>query len=400
MQSWKPSRRQPKEGNCRGSRTRCCGIYPRAPLAVKQLGSLGRDPVRDEPRSQSAYCAYAYVGRNEPQCMSIAYESPSKVGAMYTSHVAPDEDELSFHLQPGERREWWESNAWTDNASSVALVNGSIFHHQRNRLPFGTNFVCPGSYQYQGREYENTRSPAAEWRLEAKAREVERLAGPAVERPTYTTPTRVLRRDDPGASALEPASVSTPGISQAADPDLRLSEPAVMMAHSPSESPAAEVTADPPDCVSAGGASTSDVLAREDLSRCSRMLNPSATEISWKDLNSGSELIQPSQVEPPPGGNPVGSIHLGNKSLQFTKGRSYPKGEVRNQVHSETQPEPWIVGDTMGKTTRHLAQHGMVNQDSGSFAWPQIQVRRIYSCDRAQKKAVEARGIQRIQLVF
>ncbi|OWY91119.1 hypothetical protein PHMEG_00040436, partial [Phytophthora megakarya] len=61
----------------------------------------------------------------------------------------------------------------------------------------GTNFVRPGSYQYEEREflvYENTRSPAAERRLDAETRELERTAPPMVDRPTYPTPTRVLRR--------------------------------------------------------------------------------------------------------------------------------------------------------------------------------------------------------------
>ncbi|OWY92811.1 Eukaryotic/viral aspartic protease, partial [Phytophthora megakarya] len=60
-----------------------------------------------------------------------------------------------------------------------------------------SNFVRPGSYQYEEREflvYENTRSAAAERRLEAGARELERTAPPMVDRPTYPTPTRVLRR--------------------------------------------------------------------------------------------------------------------------------------------------------------------------------------------------------------
>ncbi|OWY90342.1 hypothetical protein PHMEG_00041571, partial [Phytophthora megakarya] len=66
----------------------------------------------------------------------------------------------------------------------------------RDRLPLGTNFVRPGSYQYEELEflvYENTRSPAAERRLDAETRELERTAPPMVDRPTYPTPTRVLR---------------------------------------------------------------------------------------------------------------------------------------------------------------------------------------------------------------
>ncbi|OWZ05330.1 LOW QUALITY PROTEIN: hypothetical protein PHMEG_00022597 [Phytophthora megakarya] len=67
----------------------------------------------------------------------------------------------------------------------------------RDRLPLGTNFVHPGSYQYDEREflvYENTRSSVAERRLDAEVRELERTAPPMVDRPTYPTPTRVLRR--------------------------------------------------------------------------------------------------------------------------------------------------------------------------------------------------------------
>ncbi|OWZ01498.1 hypothetical protein PHMEG_00027094 [Phytophthora megakarya] len=322
--------------------------------------------------------------------MSIASTTTPEPRSVYTSHVAPDEDELSFELQPGERRGWWEANSWDHSACSVAFVHGSVFHHRtllmldsgastsiisldlapegeprgelllngidgvkikatnkcrvkitlghrvvytldvwvgnigqgidvllgmnfmvaagvrlcshegevvlpdeerillvggpkrshlgrtvdasiheslwlapgdskyipirtsepdlgsmdvwvsrgdrwvtlvefsakrvsvavrvvnisrkpaqvlpltkvttltdRDRLPLGTNFVRPGSYQYDEREflvYENTRSPAAERRLDAEAREYERTAPPMVDRPTYPTPTRVLQR--------------------------------------------------------------------------------------------------------------------------------------------------------------------------------------------------------------
>ncbi|OWZ05041.1 LOW QUALITY PROTEIN: hypothetical protein PHMEG_00022942, partial [Phytophthora megakarya] len=311
--------------------------------------------------------------------MSIASATTPKPRSVYASHVSPDEDELSFELQPGERRGWWEANSWDDSACSVAFVHGSVFHHRtllvldsgastsiisldlsrrlklrveprgelllngidgvktkvtnkcrakitlghrvvytldvwvgnigqgidvllgmnfmvaagvrlcaherevvlpdeerilivggpkrshlgrtidvsihetpgdskyipiltsepdlesmdvwvsrgdrwvtlvvfsakrvpvavrvphtkvatltdRDRLPLGTNFVRPGSYQYDEREflvYENTRSPAAERRLDAEVRELERNAPPKVDRPTYPSPTRVLRR--------------------------------------------------------------------------------------------------------------------------------------------------------------------------------------------------------------
>ncbi|OWY97428.1 LOW QUALITY PROTEIN: hypothetical protein PHMEG_00032040 [Phytophthora megakarya] len=76
----------------------------------------------------------------------------------------------------------------------------------RDRLPLGTNFVRPGSYQYDKREflvYENTRCPATECRLDAEARVSEQAAPPMVDRPEYPIPTRVLQRD-PGASAAVP----------------------------------------------------------------------------------------------------------------------------------------------------------------------------------------------------
>ncbi|OWY96639.1 LOW QUALITY PROTEIN: hypothetical protein PHMEG_00033048 [Phytophthora megakarya] len=367
-------------------------VAPGGNSGVKQLGSLGRDPVRDEPKPRRICCAYAYVGHNEPQCMSIASTPASEPSSVYTSHVSPEKDELSFELQPGERRGWWEANSWDDSACPVAFVHGSVFHHpstsiisldlarrlklrveprgelllngidgvktkvtnkcrvkitlghrvvytlnvwvgnigqgidvllgmnfmvaagvrlcahevevvlpdekrillvrgpkrshlgrtvdvsiheslwlapgdskyipirtsepdlesmdvwstgplgnfvvfsakrvpvavrvvnisrkpaqvlphtkvatltDQDRLPLGTNFVRPGSYQYDEREflvYENTRSPAAERRLDAEFRERERNAPPMVDRPTYPTPTRVLRRT-PEARAVEP----------------------------------------------------------------------------------------------------------------------------------------------------------------------------------------------------
>ncbi|OWZ04199.1 hypothetical protein PHMEG_00023937 [Phytophthora megakarya] len=45
-------------------------------------------------------------------------------------HVTPDKDELSFELQPGERRGWWEANSWDDSSWSVAFVHDSVFHHR------------------------------------------------------------------------------------------------------------------------------------------------------------------------------------------------------------------------------------------------------------------------------
>ncbi|OWZ17598.1 hypothetical protein PHMEG_0008435 [Phytophthora megakarya] len=62
----------------------------------------------------------------------------------------------------------------------------------RDRLILGTNFVRPGSYQYNERKffvYENPRSPAAEHHRGTEVQELERAAPPMVDRPTYPTPT-------------------------------------------------------------------------------------------------------------------------------------------------------------------------------------------------------------------
>ncbi|OWZ03871.1 LOW QUALITY PROTEIN: hypothetical protein PHMEG_00024325 [Phytophthora megakarya] len=84
----------------------------------------------------------------------------------------------------------------------------------RDRLrSLGDNFVRPGSYQYNEREflvYENMRPPATERRLDAEVRECERTAPSMVNRPTYRTPTRVLRRT-PGPSGGRTVSEVGPG---------------------------------------------------------------------------------------------------------------------------------------------------------------------------------------------
>ncbi|OWY94383.1 hypothetical protein PHMEG_00035907 [Phytophthora megakarya] len=98
-------------------------VAPGDNSGVKQLGSLGRDPVRDEPKSRRICCVYAYVDHNDPQCMSITSTTISESRSVYTSHTSPDDDELSFELQPGERRGWWEANSWDDSACSVAFVH-------------------------------------------------------------------------------------------------------------------------------------------------------------------------------------------------------------------------------------------------------------------------------------
>ncbi|OWZ00603.1 hypothetical protein PHMEG_00028169 [Phytophthora megakarya] len=61
--------------------------------------------------------------------MSITSTPTSKPGSVYTSHVVPDEDELSFELQPGDRLGWWEE-LWDDSSCSLAFVHGSVYHHR------------------------------------------------------------------------------------------------------------------------------------------------------------------------------------------------------------------------------------------------------------------------------
>ncbi|OWZ06784.1 LOW QUALITY PROTEIN: hypothetical protein PHMEG_00020919 [Phytophthora megakarya] len=135
------------------TRERCCQLHPageceviKASKDAAQRGQLQglpeqvlqklrpeatpADPVRDEPKPRQTCCAYAYVSLNEPQCMSIVSTPNPEPGSVYTSHVAPEEDELSFELQPGARRGWWEANSWDDSSCSVAFVHGSVFHHR------------------------------------------------------------------------------------------------------------------------------------------------------------------------------------------------------------------------------------------------------------------------------
>ncbi|OWY95585.1 hypothetical protein PHMEG_00034373 [Phytophthora megakarya] len=64
-------------------------------------------------------------------------------------------------------------------------------------VAFGDQRCAPGVLPVRRKEflvYENTRSPAAERRLDAEVRELERNAPPMVDHPTYRTPTRILRR--------------------------------------------------------------------------------------------------------------------------------------------------------------------------------------------------------------
>ncbi|GMF22446.1 unnamed protein product [Phytophthora fragariaefolia] len=87
-------------------------------------------PIRDEHKSRNSYYPYAYVGRNEPQCMSVTHPLAVSLGAVYTSHHAPDDVELSYRLQPGQYWGWWEANAWNENAGLVAVVHEYFFHHR------------------------------------------------------------------------------------------------------------------------------------------------------------------------------------------------------------------------------------------------------------------------------
>ncbi|OWY96485.1 hypothetical protein PHMEG_00033237, partial [Phytophthora megakarya] len=376
--------------------------------------------------------------------MSIALTPSPDPGSVYTSHVAPDEDELSFELQPGEHRGWWEANSWDDSSCSVAFVHGSVFHHRtllmldsgastsiisldlarklklkveprgelllngidgvktkvtnkcrvkitlghrvvytlevwvgnigqgidvllgmnfmvaagvrlcahegevvillvggpkrshlgrtidvsiheslwlapgdskyipirtsepdlesmdvwvgrgdrwvtlvvfstkrvpvaarvvnisrrpvqvlphikvatltdRDRLPLGANFVRPGSYQYDEREflvYENTRSPAAERRLDAEVRELERNAPPMVDRPMYQTPTRVLRRTPETRAVVPevPETLAVSGTIEGRMPD----DPLTALALAPGADRVMTVSGTPPDPVDPG----------------------------------------------------------------------------------------------------------------------------------------------------
>ncbi|OWZ11336.1 LOW QUALITY PROTEIN: hypothetical protein PHMEG_00015657 [Phytophthora megakarya] len=103
-------------------------VTPRSHSGVKQLGSLGRDPVRDEPKPRRICCAYAYVLTNLNVCQ--LHQQPSPSPFRLHQSCSPGQDKLSFELQPGERRGWWEANSWDDSACSVAFVHGSVFHHR------------------------------------------------------------------------------------------------------------------------------------------------------------------------------------------------------------------------------------------------------------------------------
>ncbi|OWY91151.1 hypothetical protein PHMEG_00040389, partial [Phytophthora megakarya] len=87
----------------------------------------------------------------------------------------------------------------------------------QDRLPLGTNFVRPGSYQYDEREFLVYETPAAERRLDAEVRELERNAPPMVDRPTYPTPTRVLRRT-PETRAVGPEVPEVHPVSRPPEP--------------------------------------------------------------------------------------------------------------------------------------------------------------------------------------
>ncbi|KAG7383567.1 hypothetical protein PHYPSEUDO_003546 [Phytophthora pseudosyringae] len=158
---------------------------------------------------------------------------------------------------------------WTSQKVPVAapVVNISkhaleVLPHTRvatltetDRLPLGTNFVRPGSYKYEEREflvYENTRSRATERRLDAEARELERNAPSAVERPTYPRPTGILRRADSGPGSRSVAMAVT-NSSQTPSVQGEDVSGVTTTAYDYSEFP--------------GGASTSEVDAEQELAR-------------------------------------------------------------------------------------------------------------------------------------
>ncbi|GMF23986.1 unnamed protein product [Phytophthora fragariaefolia] len=102
----------------------------RADAPREPRGSSSGDLQWDDADEEDEY-GYQYEDddRNDPQCMSVTHRPTISMGAVYTSHVAPDDEGLSYRLRPGQRRGWWEANAWDDVAGSAVLVHGSIFHH-------------------------------------------------------------------------------------------------------------------------------------------------------------------------------------------------------------------------------------------------------------------------------
>ncbi|KAG7387673.1 hypothetical protein PHYPSEUDO_013800 [Phytophthora pseudosyringae] len=126
---------------------------------------------------------------------------------------------------------------------------------ETDRLPLGTNFVRPGSYKYEERGflvYENTRSRATERRLDAEARELERNAPPAVERPPYSRPTGIRRRPDP-SSVSRPVAMAVPSSSQLSSVRGEDVSGATTTTYDYAELP--------------GGASTSEIDAEQELAR-------------------------------------------------------------------------------------------------------------------------------------
>ncbi|OWY93185.1 reverse transcriptase, partial [Phytophthora megakarya] len=94
----------------------------------------------------------------------------------------------------------------------VTLVVFSV-----KRVPVAVRVVNISRKPAQFLVYENTRSPAAERRLDAETRELERITPPMVDRPTYPTPTRVLRRT-PETRAVAPGVPEAQPIPRSPEP--------------------------------------------------------------------------------------------------------------------------------------------------------------------------------------
>ncbi|OWY99201.1 hypothetical protein PHMEG_00029843 [Phytophthora megakarya] len=158
-------------------------VHPRKALAMRQQ-------VYTHPDLGAGPRVYGRVGQSGDRWVTLVVFSAKRVpGAARVVNISRKPAQVLPHIK-------------------VATLT------DRDRLPLGTNFVRPGSYQYDERDflvYENTRSPAAERRLDAETRERERTAPPMVDRPAYPTPTRVLKRtlvsdlDAPAAYRISPS---------------------------------------------------------------------------------------------------------------------------------------------------------------------------------------------------
>ncbi|OWZ12402.1 hypothetical protein PHMEG_00014444, partial [Phytophthora megakarya] len=178
----------------------------------------------------------------------------------------------------------------------------------RDRLPLGTNFVRPGPYQFDEQEllvYENTRSPAVEHRLDAEIRERERNAPPMVDRPTYPTPTRVLRRTPeiwavvPGVPEAHPVSRSPgqlegeqsrkPVPDSTCGTDSMLDDPPTALGLASGANRIMTVSGTPPESVDPGPQSSRSESPGHDAQASSRNEPPSAITASLEPVPESPE---------------------------------------------------------------------------------------------------------------